>query len=363
MTDAQEEELAQLKAEHGWGCRKLADATGLSTSTVKRWQRRQINKQFNIEDGYKLKGKSVLVDGDGKVKQQWIKTDEDKERTLDLLKLAAEAILEPVKQKSACIDAPQDAQSNLMVVLPIPDIHMGLYAWDEETGESWDADKAEECLTSGCRMLLDSTPAAGTCLVANLADFFHTDTSENKTTRSGHTLDVDTRWAKVFQIGVRAYRAIIEMALEKHEKVIVKSGIGNHDDHSILSLAMLMKAYFENNDRVEVHLPINPFVYHRFGKTLLGITHGGTCKVDKLPGIMAQDMRGDWGEVDHCHWLTGHIHHKSSHEFAGCTVESFRKPGASDFWTHSHGYRSGRDMQALVFDVEKGEISRTRVNT
>ena len=354
--------LSDLQKRHpDWRRDRLSRASDIPPATVQRWLKKQTNEKFNIEDGYKLKGKSVHLDANGEIKSQWVKTDEDRSTLLERLKLAADAILEPITGKAEPVAKPADNTTDLLAVYPISDVHLGLYAWEEETGSDWDADRCESALNRCMAYLVDAAPSAATCLIPNLGDFFHTDTQENRTARSGHTLDVDTRQARVFQIGVRCYRNLITLALQKHQKVIVKSGIGNHDDHSILSLAMLMKAYFENDERVEIELPVNPFAYHEFGSNLIGINHG-MIKASLLPGIMAQDKREAWGRTKRAYWYVGHIHHKESKEFPGCVVEAFRTVGAKDAWSHGKGYRSERDMQLIVLHKDHGEVSRTRIS-
>ena len=162
-------------------------------------------------------------------------------------------------------------------------------------------------------------------------------------------------------MGVRTYRNVINLALAKHEKVIVKSGIGNHDDHSSMWLAMMMKAYFENNPRVEIELPVGSFAYHVFGKNLIGITHGG-LKADRLPGIMATDKPSEWGNTTYRTFWTGHIHHKEVKEHPGCIVEAFRAITSKDAWTYSSGYRATRTMECVIFRKDGGEHGRRLVN-
>ena len=89
--------------------------------------------------------------------------------------------------------------------------------------------------------LVSSAPPSEECLIVNLADYFHSDNTSNSTAKSGNILDVDTRWGKVFLVGVRAYKEIIKMALTKHKNVRIISGKGNHDEHSIFALAVAMK--------------------------------------------------------------------------------------------------------------------------
>lgn len=312
-------------------------------------------------EGYHVKGTSTLYDPRGNIKQQWVKTNKDKEELLSLMKEAVESIIEPSKGLFKPIKPPTNTNDSLMTVYPVAEPHMGLYTWDEESGADYDVKIAEELLTSSMAELVDSAPASEECLIVNLADYFHADSMENKTMRSGNVLDVDTRWGKVFRVGVRAHRNIINMALQKHKKVYVKSGIGNHDDHSIFCLMMLMQAYFEKEERVTIDLPINPFAYHTFGKNLIGIHHGD-IKHDRLPLIMATDKPEEWGDAMYRTFLYGHIHHKQVKEHPGCITESFRSIAAKDAWHNRSGYRSSRAMEAIILSKDGGEHGRRTVN-
>ena len=320
------------------------------------------NPLVDAQIGFSVKRVSTNYDGDGNIRQQWVSEDKDKEEILDQMKQAIEALIEPVKGLSLGVPSPVTTCDDLMVVYPAADIHFGLYADKEEIGVAYNMDVAEKILNDAMIELVQSVPSTETCLIANLGDLFHTDTVLNRTMKSGHVLDVDGRWHSIIQRGVAAYRNIINLALQKHKKVIVKSGLGNHDLHSSLTLAMLMQAYFEGNDRVEVELPISNFAYYKFGKNLLGLTHGDGIKSANLPGIMACDRASDWGETTHRFFYTGHKHHRSAAEYPGCIVELFRAVCSKDSWTNSSGYRSTRTMEAVVLAKSGGEHARHIVN-
>jgi len=310
-----------------------------------------------VPEGYSVKGVSTLYGDDGKPKCQWVKSSKDKtQQTLDVLRDAVSDIVEGVKGAYRPTSIETECNGDLLCVYPVADAHLGMYAWREETGEDWDSDLCAETLYKTMSNLVAKAPPAKTALIANLADFFHCDSNSKTTARSGHILDVDTRWARVFRIGQQCYRQMIELALTKHENVIVKSAIGNHDDNTGVALAMMMEAYFGNEPRVTIDVPINPFSYYRFGNTLLGLNHN--VKAAMLPGIMAADQREAWGQTRFHHWLGGHIHHQTFHEFAGCTTETFRSPSPKDNWTHSSGYRADRDMVMIKYHREKGCVGR-----
>jgi hypothetical protein len=309
--------------------------------------------------GFQVKGVSTLYNGDGDITAQWVKTDKSKEESLELIKDAVEAICAPCKGVVEAIKAPKRLNSDLLVTYPIPDLHKGMLSWGLETGADYDTDIATDLARKAQGRLVSAAPNASTALIANLGDFFHTDNESNQTNASGHKLEVDGRWSKIFYSGVLLVRDLIIMALNKHDKVVVRFAKGNHDEHTSVGLAVALIMAFENNPRVDIELPLNPFQYYVFGGVLLGMVHN--CKPNDLEGIMANDMREEWGKAKFCHWLTAHIHNKTAHEFKGCTAESFRTIAAKDAWTNRSGYRSGRDMTAIVYHKEWGEVERFRV--
>ena len=306
-----------------------------------------------------------VVDEDGQVHKevvlQWVKSKRIKEA---LLELAVEAIKEAFEgplHKVEKIDAPKSIETDdLLAVYPMGDPHLGMYAWAEESGDDFDVNIAERDLTLAMERLVDSAPRCRTALIANLGDFFHSDTIDNKTRRGGHTLDVDTRWTKVLRVGVRAMRSCIEHALRKHEKVHVINEIGNHDDQTAQVLTLALEMAYENNPRVTFDSGAGRFHYFRFHDVLIGVHHGDGAKPTELGGIMATDRPLDWGATKFRYWLTGHIHTHNTWEPPGCHIESFRTLAPKDAWTASKGYRSGRDMYCLVIHKNYGEIERHR---
>lgn len=353
---------------------KAAKSLGVSENAIYRAVRRVKNRAAKmgyspdhdmtktVPEGYHVKGISTSYDEDGNIKQQWVKTSADKADCLDKLKEAVEAIIEPCRGIATPIKKPTKAVSSKMVTYPIAEPHIGMYSWGEETGDDYDTNIAETILIESMRELVDSAPDSKRSLIVNLADYFHADNESNQTAASGNVLDVDGRWGKVFQVGVRAKRACINMALEKHEEVEVISGLGNHDKHSVFALMMMMQSYFENEPRVKIHLPNNPFAYYQFGKNLIGLHHGNGVKPNDLPLIMATDKPTEWGDSLYRHFLYGHIHHKTVKEHAGCITESFRSIATKDSWHNSKGYRAGRAMEMIIYDVDGGEHGRRTVN-
>ena len=209
--------------------------------------------------------------------------------------------------------------------------------------------------------LVRSAPASKQALVVNLGDLYHRDGIVAETSRSKHPLDVDGRFMKMFQVGVKVMRRCIESALEKHERVHVISAAGNHDESTAQALAVLLSIAYEKEPRVTVDLSPSLFYYYRFGKVLIGVHHGHSAKHSALPGVMAADRAKDWGETKFRHWLTGHVHHESVKEYPGVTVESFGTLAAKDAYAANGGWRSNRHMQAIVYHRGGYLVARSQV--
>ena len=86
------------------------------------------------------------------------------------------------------IPAPEILNADLLTVYPMGDPHLGMYAWAAETGTDFDLEIAERNLTAATVRLVMASPPSEEALIVNVGDFFHGDTSANRTLRSGHGL-------------------------------------------------------------------------------------------------------------------------------------------------------------------------------
>ena len=309
---------------------------------------------------FKVKGTSTLYDEAGKLRLQWVKTALDQSKAEEAIREFVEHLVQDAKGLAPAIPAPEVSNADLLAVYPMGDPHFGMYAWAAETGEDFDTDIAEKLTCAAIDRLVDSAPPAETALILELGDFFHADDSSNVTPTHGFALDVDTRWARVMQIGLRAMVYVIKRAAEKHKKVIVRIKRGNHDPHSSFALALALDAYFHGHERIKVDLSPAIHWYYRFGDVLIGSTHGDTTKMKDMPGIMAADRPEDWGQTKFRYWYVGHFHHVEVREYPGVICEIFRTLAARDAYHAGRGYRAGRDMRCIVLHRGFGEIERHR---
>jgi len=313
-----------------------------------------------VPDGFKVKGVSTYYNADGVPSGQWVKSEVDRERQEQLVREAVAALSEEVRGLAPITQPPERNCSEFLAVYPFGDPHVGLYVWSRESGEDFDLEIGRRITLGAVDRLVSSAPPAETAILLLLGDVFHANDQSNLTPGHKHQLDVDSRYVKVLGVGIETYRHAILRALEKHSRVVVKCIPGNHDPQAIWSLAFTLDAYFSAEPRVTVDLGPSKFWYYRFGKVLIGSTHGDTVKQGQLGGIMATDQPRDWGETVHRYWYTGHVHHSSVVELPGVVCESFRTLAARDAYAAGHGYRAGRDMRCIVHHRDYGEVERHR---
>jgi len=329
--------------------------------TTRKWieQKPERGDVFKVPDGHAIKGISALVDPEGREIAKWVKTREDSS-TVDLV-TAIRAAFEGYEPAPA-IRAPEACDDDLLTTYPLPDLHLGMHAWGRETGESYDLKIASDRARSMAGALIAQSRPSRQALVLGLGDLFHMNDQKNMTPRSGHILDVDGRWPKVLATGVRLAMDVIEFAAQKHDRVLVRFLPGNHDPDAAIALTVALSVFYAGNPRVTIDDNPSLIFYHRFGRVLLGATHGHTMKPERMAMMMANDCPEDWGMTAFRHIFFGHIHHESAKEIGSVRCESFNTPAAKDAHAHGGGYRSGQSLNAVTFHRELGEVGRHRVN-
>lgn len=305
--------------------------------------------------GYRM-GKVTIQRGPNGVERVW-----ERQHPADLennIREMVATLVESARGLAKPIPAPKINNDNLLACYVFGDPHYGMRSWAAETGEDYDLEIAERLTEAAIDRLCASAPPAAKGLLIQAGDFFHADNNTNMTPASGAILDVDTRHAKVMQIGLKSMIRTIQRMLERHAEVEAWMMPGNHDPHSSFALALALDAYFSREPRVKIDLSPSLYRYTRHGKTLIGAHHGHGAKQQDLPLIMAVDRPEDWGaSVWRFVWM-GHVHHDSVKEVQGVRVESVRTLAAKDAWHAGKGYRSMRDSRVVIYHAEAGEIER-----
>lgn len=302
---------------------------------------------------------STLYDRYGDISAQWVQERPQDAKRLEAWSEAAKELAHELPRAAPVAFRRDGAREELLALFPVGDHHINMLAWPEETGgPAWDLAIAEHTLNEAMADLVTSVPSCGHAAVVFLGDLMHQDGYIPVTPAHGHQLDADGRFPKIVRAAIRMIRRAIELVAEHHAKVTVVIAAGNHDPVSSVFLREALANVYENNSRITVDTSPRPFHFLRHGKCFIGVHHGDRVKLEDLPLLMATDRPRDWGETQHRVWFTGHRHSRQVIERGGCLVEVMRVLPPTDAYAAGHGYRSQREMHAIVYHAEHGERIR-----
>lgn len=254
--------------------------------------------------------------------------------------------------------APKISDADLATIYPLADLHVGLLSWEKETGFNYDLKIGRKTFEQAITRLMQVTPPSKQAVVLGLGDLLHADNYAGMTAQSKNILDVDGRWPRVLSTAAQIVLYTIDLALQKHQSVLVRILPGNHDEQSAIAVTLAVSMYYQNNPRVRVDDDAGRFWWWSWGKCFLGATHGDKAKPKGLPMLMAQRNPEAWGKTKFRYILTGHIHQDSAIDLGGVIVESLQAPCAPDAW-HTHmGYGAGRSIQAITYHKDRGRTLR-----
>lgn len=353
----------------------FARSTGRDVTTTKRWlnqyavqlgiaaeDQRAAMQGFAPEHDmvhvvpapYVVKGTSTYYDKEGKRAGQWVKTDLDRRAAEAAMRAAVDALAvtlpraKPARLKRATLD-------ELCALYTLTDCHVGMRAWAPETGADWDLEIAERTLTGAIEYLVESAPAATTCVINQLGDFLHFDSLAPVTPTSGHLLDADSRYSKVVSVATRILRTAIDRALTRHRRVIVLMAEGNHDMASSVWLRHLFALLYEDEPRVEVMPGELPYYVHTHGRVMLAFHHGHLSKNAQLPLLFAAQYPKEWGATTRRYCHTGHRHHTEEKEHSGMTVVQHPTIAARDAYAARGGWIADQRMKMIIYHADHGE--------
>lgn len=364
MIDALNEHKSQRKT-----AKALGIAAGTLQNAIDRVKRKAVLHGYAPEydlthispDPLIIRGTSTLYK-DGKPLIQWVKTRLDDDKYQLMMLEAIEAMKEEIP-RVPLIAPPLLGNDKLCNCYVITDYHMGMLAWDEETGANWDIKIAEELLVKWFAQAISQSPDSSHAVFAQLSDFLHFDGMDAVTPASKHLLDVDSRFSKLVRAAIRVLRIVIDMLLVKHQTLHIIMADANHDPVSQIWLREWFSVLYKNEPRVTIDKSPNPYNAHEFGKVALFFHHGHKKNVATISSVFASQFREMYGRTKHAYAHMGHLHHIDVKENNLMIVEQHRTLAANDAYGARGGYLSGRDAKVITYHAEFGEVSRLTINS
>lgn len=245
------------------------------------------------------------------------------------------------------------------LVLDPADIHIGKLAEKYETNDEYNNSIAIKRVHEGIDSLLDKALNFNIDKIALIIgnDILHTDNTR-RTTTSGTPQDTDGQWFSNFLLAQKLYIDIIDKLVGIADVHIIHNP-SNHDYMAGWYLAQVIQSWYKNCSNITFDTSIShrkAFVYHQ---NLIGSTHGDGAKHADLPLLMAQEFSKEWSKTKHRYIYTHHVHHKTSKDHIGITIESSRSASGTDSWHHKSGYQHApKAIEAYLHHPTKGQIAR-----
>jgi hypothetical protein len=286
-----------------------------------------------------------------------------KDLTLDVIKEQYKLMGE-VNKHAPVVRNTDSKKKPVMYEIAIFDHHFSKLAWAAETGESYDLKIAEELFMNAVYDLLAKASHLNIekILLPLGQDLFNSDGMVPETT-AGTRQDNDSRYTKTYTVVSKILVNTINL-LRKCADVDIVIVPSNHDYATMFYIGEYLDAWYRKDKHVNVNNAPISRKYYRYGKTLIGFTHGNEEKHDKLPLLMAREAQEEWAKVDFMQWHVGHLHKKrvtkytDGDTFNGVEVKILPSLTSSDFWHHKKGYVKGNRMATgMVFDKEEGCIA------
>ncbi len=272
-----------------------------------------------------------------------------------------EALLKDIQEyvpKFPKIERVKSKESYLLVLDPA-DIHIGKLCTAFEVGESYDNQVAVKRVLEGVEGILKKVSSFNIDKILFIGgnDILHID-NPKRTTTSGTPQDTDGMWHTNFLIAKKLYVEVLEILLGVAD-VQFTFNPSNHDYTNGFFLAQVVETYFKDCKNIDFDCSIAHRKGFKYFNNLICTTHGDGAKIADLPLLMAQEFSKEWAETKHRYVYTHHVHHKTSKDFIGVTVESLRSPSGTDSWHHRNGYQHApKAVEGFLHCKQNGQIAR-----
>jgi hypothetical protein len=258
----------------------------------------------------------------------------------------------------------------VLLEVAVVDHHLGKYAVAEESGAGGTIEEQERHWVEATEHFLRVAQAGGPLARILLPfgnDLLHFDNRAQQTT--GGT-PMDSVQGRYFEIVLRAQRLLAWQIARCRQvaTVDVLAIPGNHDTHSTFHIGQYLQAQFHADQGVRFDVSANPRKYYRWGRTLLGFTHGKDEKIQQLPLLMANEAAAAWAACPDREWHLGHLHKKDKTVFAagdsfgGVRVSRLPSLSAHDAWHHGQGHRDRRASEAYRWNAATGYAGHDSFN-
>ena len=240
-----------------------------------------------------------------------------------------------------------------LMIVDIADLHIGKFAYSTASGDTYNEEIAVNRAMEGMNALETTIYGQNIEQVLFIGgnDILHTD--DGRMTTKGTPQDTSGTWYTNIIKAQKLYTVLLDRLL-RIAPVHYLHVVSNHDKYSGVSLSLIMQAQYSKNKDITFDVSPEPRKYYKYGRHLIGQTHGDGCKPTKLAQLMPEEAADEWGANQVRYFYTHHIHSKRTETYPTCIVESVYSPSASDEWHKEKGYVSRAAMELFFHQRETG---------
>lgn len=314
--------------------------------------------------GFALDKTTIQTNREGDIIQRWDRASPHKLTDFDFAKEFTEAIKKHTPPQYPKLK--YSSTSGNAAEISIHDLHFGSLCWGPETGQNYDIKIAQKIYLDAVLNLAAEIERfePERILFPVGSDFFNVNSKLNMTV-AGTPQDEDCRYQKTYVYGRRMVVMAVDllMVIAPVDVVIVP---GNHDEERAFYLGDSLSSWYRDTEAVVVDNSPTPRKYWKFGKCLVGLTHGDKEVKGTLPLIMATEEPKLWAETEYREWHTGHLHHKNtkSYDYAtesnGIRERILPSLAATDSWHKKKGYGGLREAESFIWNRDKGNVASFR---
>ena len=246
-----------------------------------------------------------------------------------------------------------------LLLIPQIEAHLGKLSNEIETGVNYDHKIVEERVRKVFEetIYLQEYEQCDRCLVVIGGDFFNSES--NSQTTSGTPQQNDTRYKKMFNIGLSLYRDGL-INLKKHfNRIDVKLCAGNHARASEFYLYIALSCFFRDDDKINFSDDYKDTQSYVFGKVGMFFNHGDPNQKRLIASIPAEFYK-EYGETRYRYLFLGHLHKlEIANSENGLTVHRVPAICENDNWHYQNRFGIGNIPQheIMIFNKETGMLS------
>lgn len=252
-------------------------------------------------------------------------------------------------------------ESKNLLFIPLADIHFGLMATLELSGEDYNTRIARKRVRYVVDKILEKIEGKQIDRIIFLIgnDGINAD-NLNGTTTNGTPQDNQLNWFETI-------RQFTDLMVETIDKLIKVAPVlaffvpSNHDLHSMFGICETLKAYYRNCPSVTICNEATQRKYFRFGKNMIGFSHDE--KEKNVAKIMAAEQPKIWGETRFKYFMISHLHHEIVKDDYGVDIRRLPTISGRSYWTNKCGFVGTKKQgQAFIFNEDEGLTDLININ-